>query len=237
MQEVSDLEPVQYRPLADSVAKQIRAAIIQGRLKPGDRLVEKKLAASLRTSQPTVREALRELAYQGFVRKVSHKATFVTQLGIQDIQKIMDVRLTLEKRAVELATSRMNSTSFAKLEEQLAKMEAAAGRYDREAFHGTDLSFHQIIWKATGNEFLEGALSRITFSLFAFVLSKEKPADLVGAVSQHRMIVDGLRTGDPERSCNTFITETVRFWKEHHGVPVDQNQCLFEKTSVSEQRR
>ena len=57
------IEAVQVQSLAEAAAQTVRDAIVTGKLKPGERLVEQRLAAQLSIGQPTLREALKELEH------------------------------------------------------------------------------------------------------------------------------------------------------------------------------
>src|SRR5687767_6427665 len=86
------------RPQA--AAQALRDAILVGQLRPGDRIVENHWAATLGVGQPTIREALRELEYQGMLVKHPNRGTFVAQLSVEDYRQLIDVRMPLEKMAV-----------------------------------------------------------------------------------------------------------------------------------------
>ena len=215
----SRIEAVHVRSLAEAAAQSLREAIIAGKLKPGERLIEQKLASQLGIGQPTLREALKELEYQGFVRKLANKGrTFVTKLSTEDIRKIHQVRMVLEVLAVDLAAAHIGEAALAELEEAARRMETAARDLDRMMFHKYDLIFHRTVWKLTGNEYLENALERTTFSLFAFVLLGQEQRDFLASVAQHKEIVEGLRTRDPVRACAAFVQSTSRFWEQYHQV-------------------
>src|ERR671936_391943 len=94
---------VHFQSIPETVAETLREGIIAGKLKPGERLVEQKLAAQLGIGQPTLREALKELEYQGFVRKVPNRGTYVTRLSQEDFSKILEVRMALEALVIERA--------------------------------------------------------------------------------------------------------------------------------------
>lgn len=65
---IGELRRIDVRSAADAAGDMLRKAIISGALSPGERLVEQRLASKLGIGQPTLREALKELEYQGFVR-------------------------------------------------------------------------------------------------------------------------------------------------------------------------
>src|ERR1051326_340333 len=101
---MAGFSPLRMKSLPESVAEQMREAILGGQLKPGERLVEQKLATLFGIGQPTVREALKELEYQGFVRKLPNRATYVTDLSTSEMAKMFEVRMALETLAIEKAT-------------------------------------------------------------------------------------------------------------------------------------
>lgn len=77
----------------EAAAQAIRDAILTGRLKPGQRLIEKKLAADMGIGQPTLREAFKELEFQGFLRKIPLRGTYVNRLDKDDYRMILEVRI------------------------------------------------------------------------------------------------------------------------------------------------
>jgi DNA-binding GntR family transcriptional regulator len=210
--------PLSFRSLSQSAAEAVREAIISGKLSPGERLVEQKLAASLGIGQPTLREALKELEYQGFVRKIPHKGSYVTQLTRKDFEKILEVRLTLESVAVARAAERIDEKAAAQLDRIVNDMKAAAEEIDRAAFHRCDIAFHRKIWEISDNEYLALALESIVFALFASVLFRQQRADFLVAAEQHRAMLQGLISRDPAVAVAAFRDQTVGFWRDRHQV-------------------
>lgn len=221
MLEIPSLEQLRFRSLAETAAQALRDAIISGKLKPGERLIEQKLAADLGIGQPTLREALKELEYQGFVRKVPNKGTYVTKLSKDDFRKILEVRMALEILAIEQATRNITDARVQELEQILAAMENAAQQFDLATFHKSDVAFHRKIWSLAANEYLEVALERIVFALFAFVLLQRVATstnEFLAATEQHRLILGGLRSGDPRQASQAFVRSTLGFWNSYHQV-------------------
>src|SRR5436309_11384802 len=126
----SRIEAVHVRSLAEAAAQSLREAIIAGKLKPGERLIEQKLASQLGIGQPTIREALKELEYQGFVRKLPNRATYVTDLSTADMQKMFEVRMALETLAVERAARNITEAGLSQLRRHLETMANAAEIFD-----------------------------------------------------------------------------------------------------------
>jgi DNA-binding GntR family transcriptional regulator len=220
-----DIEAVARAPsLPETVAGKLREAILSDRLRPGQRLVEQKLAAHFGIGQPTLREALRELETQGFVRKSQKRGTYVTELSADEYRQTHDVRMALESLAMERAAPNVTEEALRDLEQSLNQLAAAAQQPDLTRYHKSDMEFHKVIWKLTGNDCLFLALERITFGLFAFALlggpSSGIRPDLLAAIEQHRDILEGLRTRDPKVARETFVRVTLQFWKEQHCVEI-----------------
>jgi len=190
--------------LKDRVAELIRDAILSGKLDPGDRIVEMKLAADLGVGTTAVREALFELVSQGFVSRITNKGTFVTQLTAEDVEQIQRVRRSLEGLAADLAQRRSVEADFESLDKVLAEMRQAAKAGDVFGFYRADLEFHRSIWRISGNKFLAKSLDILVPPLFAFFIMRTQagPEDgLLLSVDHHSDITKALRSGKNARSC------------------------------------
>ena len=97
------VKPIRVQSAPQAAAQAIREAITIGALEPGQRLIEQKLAASLGIGQPTLREALKELEYEGFVHKIPQKGTYITTFDKKDCRELLEVRMSLEPLVIERA--------------------------------------------------------------------------------------------------------------------------------------
>jgi DNA-binding GntR family transcriptional regulator len=89
-------------PIRSQVVDNIRQAIIDRRLLPGERLVERELVESMGVSRTSVREALRELAAEGLVHTVPNRGTVVASVSRDEAMQLYRVRATLEGLAGQL---------------------------------------------------------------------------------------------------------------------------------------
>src|ERR1051326_6945636 len=85
-----------HAPLRDLVTERIRNAILAGRYKPGERLVEDRLAADFKVSRNPVREALRSLASEGLVAVTPRRGAAVAVFGAAEGREMIEVRAMLE---------------------------------------------------------------------------------------------------------------------------------------------
>ena len=171
--------------------------ILSGTLRPGDRLVELRIAAELNTSQAPVREAVRELEAIGLVETRHNKGARVRVISDDEIREIYDVRAQLEAYASEcVVLSRVDLT--AKLKKQMEGMRGAALASDSLLFSKHNTQFHRIILESAGNATLlsmwEGLNVRSRTSLNVLRHS----ADLLRVTESHNVLVETLASGDPK---------------------------------------
>lgn len=198
---------IRHNSLTEQIANAVKLAIFSGELQPGQRLVEQAIAKEHNVGQNAVREALISLAHQGFVRRVANRATFVTQMSLEDAEQLSVVRSALEGAAVESVRIRYaaGEVSLDPLESLLSGMRDAAERLDRTSFYRCDMQFHRELWRLTGNPFLEQTLEQTVMPLFAFFIiqyfrKNDKLETLREAIPVHEQVVACIRSGASEEA-------------------------------------
>jgi len=203
------------RPSAKEAAvQQIRTAIIQGELKPGQRLTEPRLAGALGVGQATVREALIELEHMGFIQRRKPRKTFVTRLTVEEVEQIYAVRWPLELAVVDVLVADPHR-SLAPCEESYRAMREAACQGNLSDFWARTFDFHRGLWAATGNPYLADVLERLVNKLFAFVsiVIQHSPytiAELAEIAEKHGRILESIRAGDAQTAKQLMITSMDR---------------------------
>src|SRR5258706_3461670 len=95
--------PSKRVPRGRALADALRQAILAGRYRPGERLVEDRLATEYGGSRVPVREALKTLAGEGLVELAPHRGACVAQLAPGEVEELGEVRATLERLEAGLA--------------------------------------------------------------------------------------------------------------------------------------
>ena len=129
--------------------------------------------------------------------------------------------MALEVLAVDLAARRMTETAKEHFELLIARMEQAAESCDPAAFHDADLAFHRAIWDLAANKHLSAALEMIAIRLFIFPVLVRRatlPSEFRENVEQHKGILEGLRTGDPEIARKAFVEHALVYWNKHSKI-------------------
>jgi DNA-binding GntR family transcriptional regulator len=188
-------------------SEKIRAGILSGSLKPGERLVERELAQQLGTSLTVVREALVQLETEGFITKRPNSATYITQLGPGEIAQILAVRRVLEGFAFEEAARTATDERTHILEKLHLEAVEAARASDYQAYIHADLLWHDAVWQTTANESLRGALRRLVLPLFGFsamLVASREGFDLRQDAYSHLPVLEAIRKRDPAATRRAF---------------------------------
>ena len=178
----------------DRVVATLREAIVSGRMKPGEAVVEGRVARQLGVGQPVIREALLDLEHQGFVQRVPYKGTSVTKLGQDEIEQIQSMRVELEGLAIAWARVRATPSDVKTLRGLVARMGRAAEASDLSKFNDCDLALHRALWQLSGNKYLADALERAVVPLLTFFyLSSGRIGELhLKSVASNAALVDAV---------------------------------------------
>ncbi len=218
---------IKIQSAPQAAAEAIREAITVGALKPGQRLIEQKLAASLGIGQPTLREALKELEHQGFVRKIPQRGTYITTFDKKDCRELLEVRMRLELLAIERAARKMTPEVQEELTKLVEGMRIAAEKFDLPRFRTCDAEFHRKIAALADNRRLAKALDGIMSQLLVYGTIGRKPdsrKELVAGAAQHKQILVGLATGKPSEACRAFVTQMLKHWNENYQLGLQENE-------------
>jgi DNA-binding GntR family transcriptional regulator len=181
-----------YQPLREVVFETLRDAIIQGRLKPGERMMEIQLAEEMGVSRTPVREAIRKLELEGFIVTVPRKGAYVAGISVKDIVDVFEVRAALESLAAGLAAERIADQELEELERALVQIAEARGG-DLNAVVQTDTNFHEIIYRASRNQRLIQIITHLREQIQRFrTTSLSQPGRMKIALEEHRKIVEAI---------------------------------------------
>ncbi|MCL6600404.1 MAG: GntR family transcriptional regulator [Alicyclobacillus macrosporangiidus] len=131
--------------LSDRIFKALRLQIITGQLRPGDRIVELRVAESFGTSQAPVREALQRLDHEGLVETIPHTGTFVSHMSFGEIEQLFEMRRFIEIASGKVLLRRARDSDVAALRTAYENMRSAAQRGDLTELVTQDVEFHRLL--------------------------------------------------------------------------------------------
>lgn len=192
----------EYIPLRDIVFKTLREAIITGDLKPGERLMEIKLANELGVSRTPVREAIRKLELEGLVIMTARKGAEVAPINEKDLREVLEIRKVLESLACELACKNVQPENLAVFEEINARTEEAVKSENIEEITKQDVAFHEAIYSITKNDRLVAMLHNLKEHIFRYRLEYIKDMKNKGTiVEEHKKIIEAIASKNVRTAC------------------------------------
>ncbi|HHY47731.1 MAG TPA: FadR family transcriptional regulator [Firmicutes bacterium] len=214
-----DVEPIRKNRIYAEVIDRIKRLIVDGQLKPGDKLPsERELASALGVSRSTVREAVSVLASSGLVEVKPGLGMFIGSSGqdhaISPLSlmllverdsslELLELRKILEAEAAAMAAERAPSEVIEMLEHAYAEMEADlnSGGSGEDA----DVKFHELVAKATMNMVMTKVMNSLN-GLFRYSINQYRKKTFMHSnrphqlLADHRAILDAIRSHDPEKA-------------------------------------
>ena len=192
--------PLGRRVFRDEIREQLIDDILSGRLAPGTRIVETRIAQKLGVSQAPVREALRDLALLGFVVSSPFRGTEVRRISPRELLEIYPIRAALEGVAARAAAPRIRKKGLQRLEDLIEAMRDAGREDDHRASVLADADFHHTIVAAAGNKMLERVWETMRLSVTTSVTHAVTHRSLVEIAERHVPVYLALKAHDPVRA-------------------------------------
>jgi len=211
-------QPTDVRSLRDIAYGDIRDAILEGTLAPGQRVKERDVAAQMGISTTPVKEALRRLEQEGLVVSQPRRGAVVSRLVQIPVEEIEEIRGVLEAIAARLAAERMTDAERDRLRvltEEMTRltveMSEPETRIDEVA------EFHRLIRKASRNDFIVRFVDTLT--PFERVHRKEylDPAEARRILEEHQRICEVLLDRDAaaaERLMLEHFNLAREYWRQ-----------------------
>lgn len=203
--------------LSEQIKEQLIEDIFHRKYKPGDRIVESALARELNVSQASVREALRNLIAMGFLESEPFKGITVRSFTSKDLMEVYTVRITLETLAAQTATQRITEEELAGLEKIVDEMIAAGKEGDIQKRTHLNIEFHEKLVQASGNKLILQLLNYMRFGNWSIMTGNLSEMDPVFIASRHRILIEALRSRDPDR-----VAQAIREHIESTGKPISE---------------
>ncbi|MGW4163143.1 GntR family transcriptional regulator [Streptomyces sp. NPDC004788] len=196
--------------LRDQVCEALRDRIIDGRLRPGDRLVEREVAEEFGVSRVPVREAIRILLGEGFLQALSPRRIVVRELSRQDVENLFDLREALEVLAVRRAAERRTDAQLDGLRALLedARRATLAGRPERVS--RANAAFHHRIVELAGNDMLATALESLEGRLRWLFQQIDDPGPLW---AEHRALYEAIAAADADAAADCSLRH-IRHYRD-----------------------
>jgi DNA-binding GntR family transcriptional regulator len=183
--------------MREEVYNTILSWIVEGKLCPGEKLLDKELAESMGVSRTPVREALQRLEDKNLVESSANRWTRVAEVSVKESEKIYPIIWTMEELAVAEAIELLTVEDFKKMEQANLALAKAIEKGDSVTCSKADLAFHDVFVARSGNPYLPAILQdlkiqcrRVEAIYFKGICSGQY------SLSEHNGILDALKSRD-----------------------------------------
>ncbi|HEY4600113.1 MAG TPA: GntR family transcriptional regulator, partial [Cerasibacillus sp.] len=142
---------IKHLTLTESVVSIIKEKILNGEYLPGERIIESDLAEELEISRGPIREALRQVEFEGFIECQSNRGCSVKSISFIEVKDTYIVRKTLEKLSIKLCQGQFKEQTIEKMEQLVKEMDKASREKDLKRLIDLDEEFHSLIILESGN--------------------------------------------------------------------------------------
>lgn len=212
--------PREARTVHEYVRRTLRAAVMDGSLPGGTRLVQADLAHQLDVSTTPVREALRDLATEGLVVLDPHRGALVRSLDIDEVRELYDLRMTLEPKMVRRVISTITADRLTHAADLQRRMEEP-----RQASAWAELNreFHAVLSEPDESTRLARILAGLRDSAAPYVALSlvSRPEQVPEANDEHAELLSLYRSGDVDGAVEltlTHLRSTLRAIERAHEL-------------------
>jgi DNA-binding GntR family transcriptional regulator len=226
------------RVLRDDIRDQLIDDILNGRLAPGERIIEARLAQEFAVSQAPVREALRDLNVLGFVESSPFRGAVVRQISTEELLHLYPIRAVLEGLAAREAAMRIRPAGLRKLQKLLDTMRSVAAAGDERLAVETDFAFHLTIVEASENRLLQQIWDRMRLATTTFLTVSKSHHSLGEIAERHAAVLEALRAKDPsaaEQAMRRHIEEPGEWMRT--ALAEDADRVKEEDARTAKRRR
>jgi DNA-binding GntR family transcriptional regulator len=211
---------IKFKSLTDQVYEHLSSSIIEGRIKPGQKLVENDLSKQFNISRAPLRECFRILESEGLVIINPRRGVFVRNLTREDLEDVFPVRTALESLAGRLAVPNINEKQIETFNDLIVKMEESLQKKDVKSFLHFNSAFHSVFIKASNNQVLERTLKNLGKGIWLRIafLYYQTPSEIDFSNKMHKEIVEAFQKKDAI-SVQRLIEEHIEHAK-HQLLPL-----------------
>lgn len=188
-------------PVRQQVEGGLRTMIAEGRLVPGQRLIERDLCERLGISRPVLREALRQLEAEGLVTNLPNRGVIVSRLTVEEAREVYQVRAALEGMAARSFAATASGTAISALAERTAAVESALAIGDGAELRRAKNTFYETLVNGCGNNVL-GQMLRLLHMRIQLLrtIMLGDPDRMRDATTEIRAIFEAVAARDAERA-------------------------------------
>jgi len=204
---------------ADTILDDLEQMIVTGAVADGERLDENRLADRFGVSRTPVREALQKLAASGLVEQIPRRGVFVREPGLAELVEMFEAMAELEAACARLAALRITEPTLDLLRAANDLCQEAVETGAADHYYHQNERFHQLIYAAAENRYLEEQTLRLQKRLKPFRrMQLQLRGRLAQSMAEHVAVVEALSSGDGEAAARTLRAHVVVQGEKFHHL-------------------
>lgn len=192
------MKQINHTSLSEPIYESLKALILKKELKPGEKLVQEKIALQLGVSRTPLMIALQRLEHELLVERIPRRGMFVRDFSVKEMIEVYYCRESIECMAVRLATLRADKKEINNLNQLFVPFTKAKENINTEKYKLTDEKFHYTIIELSKNTILQ------KMSKLSQVLSRVNSLGLLRSpedtLAEHISIIKAMNEGDAEKA-------------------------------------
>lgn len=209
----------------EKIYEEIKTAIINQVLKPGEQLNERALAEKLGISRTPLREAFKRLETEGWVVTEAWKGTYVTEITEQDIEEVSQLRMTLEVMVIELIIQKITPGQLLKIREMHQNQAKLGNEFKAGDFIELDRNFHMYLAELAGNKRLLQILTHLSDMMRRLGITAIQTAERYQeTLQEHSGIIEALEIRDLAKAKQAVLFHVLntqkivyRHWRDQES--------------------
>ncbi|WP_161141981.1 GntR family transcriptional regulator [Propylenella binzhouense] len=190
-------------PLRRQVVDALRVSIVNGRLPPGSRLVERELIDQMGVSRTVIREALRQLESEGLIDVVPNKGAVVRKLTLAEAKDLYSIRAVLEGLAARFFVENADERARRQLAEALEQTVLAYEEGDPQTVLETKNRFYEVLFRGAQSETLRSMIDSLHARIWRWralglAHPQRSPGRSQESIDNLRTLVRAIDAGDSE---------------------------------------
>ncbi len=211
--------------MRDEVYHTLLNWIMEGVLRPGEKLVDTELAEYIGVSRTPVREAIKRLEDKALVETAANRWTRVAEVSVQEAEQIYPIIWTLEELALLMAFPNLGERQFKAMQRANARLAKAIKERDPVEASKADAGFHDVYIQRSENPSLVGILMDLKIKhrrmeVFYFDACF-RAAD---SVREHNQMLEAMRSGDLDRSLKMIRANWVASLERLRSTPKEKQE-------------
>jgi DNA-binding GntR family transcriptional regulator len=190
---------LQRKSLGQHVFENLKQAVIKGKIAPGSRLIESRLAETLGISRTPVREAIHKLEREGYLKKLPRGGFTVLGFSREDIEETFGIRSILESYAARLAAIKHEEAALKPLEDKINAYQKCLDNNDLDPLLKINTEFHELLYALSRSPRLVKMINDLKDQIYQYrkvILKNERLARISN--EDHRRMLEYIRRRDAE---------------------------------------